>query len=192
MSQPIYDRQRRFFGERLPKHHDENLFHPLAGEDLRAFQEGDGKELESKMRSPISSAALCVNFFRHWKETGLEEFLAVFGPAVFGEWTPTRCESSLRFESKHRFGTTPEEKLVRGRSGSVDVDVRLGQGHAVLVESKFTEASTVESIQISDINMERYCQAFGRYFDCDAVRLTNGARETKCWQRRESATISTA
>lgn len=57
-----------------------NLFIPLDGDDLENFKKGRGNELEdkngekAKMKSLISSSALCVNFFLYLKQNGLLPF----------------------------------------------------------------------------------------------------------------------
>jgi len=172
-------RQQQFFKGRLPQQYNENLLVPLEGEDLHAFEQADGNELAEKMRSPHSSSALCVNFFLYWKRHALTDFLKVFGHVVFGRTVPVGSPCSLRFETKHRFGSTPERRIIRGKPGNIDLDVRIGSSHAILAESKFTEVFTTEVREISDVNTERYRRAFSSVFLCDSASLLDGRRETK-------------
>ena len=73
----LINKQKQFFKNHLTDNKDylldltENLFVPFHNrkdEDYLAFKRGKGKELEEKLRAPHSSAALCVNFFKYWKE----------------------------------------------------------------------------------------------------------------------------
>jgi hypothetical protein len=180
----VKERQRSFFDSKgPPKHCDENLFVRLDGEELLAFEQADGNELEAKMMAPHSSSALCVNFFRYWKLHGRIEFLEVFAAAVFGRRVEASADSSMRFESKHRFGGAPERRLVRGKPGNVDLDVRLGRTHAILVESKFTEVFTEKpSRSISEVNTRRYARALEACVECDPLKILSAGPEFRYYQ----------
>lgn len=78
-------------------------------------------------------------------------------------------------------GTVPE----LGADGRYQVPlakVRFGRGHALLVESKFTETFSTGSVEISEINSRRYETAFGTCFSCAPRALLDGSRETKFYQ----------
>lgn len=172
-------RQLHFFEGQPPRTYNENLFVPLEGDDLRAFEQSDGNELAEKMRSPHSSSALCVNFFLYWKRYALVDFLGTFGRAVFEASVSIDGPCTLRFETKHRFGATPERRLIRGRPGNIDLDVRIGSSHAILTECKFTEVFSTGVREISDVNAKRYRGTFSTVFQCDPASLLDGRRETK-------------
>jgi hypothetical protein len=174
--------QRDFFEGKLPDDYNGNLMAALLDEDLRAFEEADGNELAAKMKAPHSSSALCVNFFRYWKRTGSTDFLRVFAEAVFGKQVQVSPSFSLRFEEKHRFGAVPDRQIVKGKSGNLDLDVRIGQTHAVLVESKFTELFSETPSEISQVNTERYLKAFAEVLLCDPMKLLSAGRERKFYQ----------
>jgi len=47
--------------------YQDNLFEELKPDAKNEYASGDGHELDSHMYSPISSSALCCNFFHHWR-----------------------------------------------------------------------------------------------------------------------------
>lgn len=178
----VIRRQLDFFGGRLPTAHDENLFLPLDGEDLTAFREADGKELKWKMRVPHSSSALCVNFFSYWKRNALDSFLKVFSETVFGRTIASEPGSCILFETKHRFGREPNRRIIRGKPGNLDLEVRWTRSDAALFESKFTEHFSTDPAKISEVNRTRYIKVFGDYVTCDPAALLAGGRERKFYQ----------
>ncbi len=110
----------------------DNVFGKRLSAETRAdFEDGNGSELRdgprrpAKMRALGSSSALAVNFFDPWRlvdKTALQRALDLpSGVAGF------------QFEFKTR------EYPVRPRSPNLDILLRLLDGRAVGVESKFTE-----------------------------------------------------
>ncbi len=110
----------------------DNLFRKgLSSETQADFADGDGSELRNsprrpaKMRALVSSSALAVNFFDAWRvvdKTALQRALDLqTGIAGF------------QFEFKTR------DYPVRPYSPNLDILVRLLDGRAVGIESKFTE-----------------------------------------------------
>ena len=81
----ILDKQKKWADKRSLRYdkyayldcYQSNLFVPLDETDIKSFKEGKGNELEdkngekAKMKSLISSSALCVNFFLYLKQNGL-------------------------------------------------------------------------------------------------------------------------
>ena len=172
----------------------ENLFvpfHSRTDEDYLAFKKGKGKELEEKLRAPHSSAALCVNFFKYWKENDPVGFYKILwetinkrelGPEE--EWSEVEYE----FEAEHLFGR--DESMHTGRPGYIDLEIRTRDGLELIhVESKFTEEfHPIKRYQEHDLsagkihNRNAYRKLFAEYFVCEPDDLMNGSELSKYYQ----------
>ncbi len=108
-----------------------NLFIPLDGDDLDSFKNGSGNELKdkngkkAKMKSLISSSALCVNFFLYLKQKGLlPSFLQTTGinevSVVKGEFEKQLLTGASRWPANLDFYIECNDRVIG-------------------VESKFTE-----------------------------------------------------
>ena len=193
-------KQKQFFKNHLTDNKDyllnltENLFVPFHNrkdEDYLAFKKGKGKELEEKLRAPHSSAALCVNFFKYWKENDPVGFYKVLWETIHKrelgpeeEWSEVEYE----FEAKHLFGR--DESRHTGRPGYIDMEIRTRDGLELIhVESKFTEEfHPIKRYQENDLsagkihNRNAYRKLFAEYFVCEPDDLMNGSELSKCYQ----------
>ena len=193
-------KQKQFFKNHLTDNKDylldlsENLFVPFhnrTDEDYLAFKRGKGKELEEKLRAPHSSAALCVNFFKYWKENdpvGVYKILwetinkRELGPEE--EWGEVEYE----FEAEHLFGR--DKSMQTGRTGYIDLEIRTRDGLELIhVESKFTEEfHPIKRYQEHDLsagkihNRNAYRKLFKEYFVCEPDDLMNGSELSKYYQ----------
>lgn len=136
---PILDKQKvwadnkglRYDKDAYLNCYQSNLFMPLDEADWKSFKEGKGNELEdkngekAKMKSLISSSALCVNFFLYLKQNDLlPYFLEAIGlhnvSVVKGE-----------FEKQLKTGAS---------SAKANLDFCIECNDCVIgIESKFTE-----------------------------------------------------
>jgi hypothetical protein len=113
----------------LPKV-EQNLFGGLSADVQAEFEQADGSELvdrdrwPAKMRSVISSSALAVNVFQHWK---------LNDPAPIGRalGLPS-ATTKIAFEQRMRTGAG-------GTPPNLDVVITKSDRGIVGVESKFTE-----------------------------------------------------
>jgi len=193
-------KQKQFFKNHLTDNKDyllnltENLFVPFHNrkdEDYLAFKKGKGKELEEKLRAPHSSAALCVNFFKYWKENDPVGFYKVLWETIHKrelgpeeEWSEVEYE----FEAKHLFGR--DESRHTGRPGYIDLEIRTRDGLELIhVESKFTEEfHPIKRYQENDLsagkihNRNAYRKLFAEYFVCEPDDLMNGSELSKYYQ----------
>ena len=193
-------KQKQFFKNHLTDNKDylldlsENLFVPFhnrTDEDYLAFKRGKGKELEEKLRAPHSSAALCVNFFKYWKENDPVGFYKILwetinkrelGPEE--EWGEVEYE----FEAEHLFGR--DKSMQTGRPGYIDLEIRTRDGLELIhVESKFTEEfHPIKRYQEHDLsagkihNRNAYRKLFAEYFVCEPDDLMNGSELSKYYQ----------
>jgi len=193
-------KQKQFFKNHLADNKDylldltENLFVPFHNrkdEDYLAFKRGKGKELEEKLRTPHSSAALCVNFFKYWKENDPVGFYKILWETIHKrelgpeeEWSEVEYE----FEAEHLFGR--DESRHTGRPGYIDLEIRTRDGLELIhVESKFTEEfHPIKRYQEHDLsagkihNRNAYRKLFAEYFVCEPDDLMNGSELSKCYQ----------
>ena len=193
-------KQKQFFKNHLTDNKDyllnltENLFVPFHNrkdEDYLAFKRGKGKELEEKLRAPHSSAALCVNFFKYWKENDPVGFYKILWETINKreldpeeEWGEVEYE----FEAEHLFGR--DESMQTGRPGYIDLEIRTRDGLELIhVESKFTEEfHPIKRYQEHDIsdgkihNRNAYRKLFAEYFVCEPDDLMNGSELSKYYQ----------
>jgi hypothetical protein len=106
--------------------YQDNLFEVLKPDAKNEYANGDGHELDSNMRSLISSSALCCNFFHYWRYRNprkLCQGLDVQGNVL-----------QFRFEAK------PEKPAgVGGRNPNVDVLIASDNCELTAIECKFTE-----------------------------------------------------
>ena len=193
-------KQKQFFKNHLTDNKDyllnltENLFVPFHNrkdEDYLAFKIGIGKELEEKLRAPHSSAALCVNFFKYWKENDPIGFYKILWETIHKrglgpeeEWSEVEYE----FEAEHLFGR--DESRHTGRPGYIDLEIRTRDGLELIhVESKFTEEfHPIKRYQEHDLsagkihNRNAYRKLFAEYFVCEPDDLMNGSELSKYYQ----------
>jgi hypothetical protein len=94
-------------------------------DDIKSeFERGAGRELESKMRAPWSSSALCVNSFCRWRCEGEVARLKVGGES---------CFTALRFERTYAHG-------IRGGHPHLDAELRRQESSGpIAIESKCLE-----------------------------------------------------
>ena len=104
---------------------EDNLWQPLSGSALQAFERGAGKELSGHMKALHSSSALAVNFFDYWTCRDKTPLLSALGiEPVDG------C--SLDFEAQFRTG-------LGGTPPHTDVALTDGSHFVHAIEAKFTE-----------------------------------------------------
>ena len=121
---------------------EQNIFDRLSDDVRDEFGRADGAELKdrehrpAKMRSLISSSALAVNVFQHWK---------LNDPAPIGRalGLPSAA-TKIAFEKRMRTGAG-------GTPPNLDVVIRTAEGGIVGVESKFTEWMTRKTGQAASM-----------------------------------------
>ena len=123
----------------------QNLFGGLSAEVRAEFEQADGAELvdrdgrPAKMRSVISSSALAVNVFQHWR---------LNDPAPIGRALRLPSPAtSIAFEQRMRTGAG-------GTPPNLDVVITTSDGGIVGIESKFTEWMSCKTGQAA--SMEPY------------------------------------
>lgn len=114
---------------------NENLFQPLLPVTRKAFDEGDGDELSSKMRAVHSSSALGVNVFQYWKKN---DQIPVIAAACGFCKSGAQISKDIIFEDKQyqindSFSHHPNIDVVIHNDPSTDV-LRFA------IECKFSEA----------------------------------------------------
>jgi len=196
----LIKKQKQFYKNHLTDNKDyllnlnENLFipfHNTEDKDYLAFKRGKGKELEEKFRAPHSSAALCVNFFKYWKENDPVGFYKILWEIIHKRklgpeenWSPVEYE----FEVAHLFGRDKSRQT--DRPGYIDLEIRTSDGLELIhVESKFTEEfNPIKRYQEKNLslgkihNREAYRKLFKEYFVCDPNDLMNGSELSKNYQ----------
>jgi thiol-disulfide isomerase/thioredoxin len=193
-------KQKTFFQNQLTDNKDylldltENLFVPFhnrTDEDYLAFKKGKGKELEEKLRAPHSSAALCVNFFKYWKEKDPIGFYKILWETIRSKklgQNENLSQVEYEFEAEHLFGNN--ETRQTGRPGYIDLEVRTKDGMELIhIESKFTEDFPMVTRYLEANltngkihNREAYRNLFETYFECEPDELMNGSELSKCYQ----------
>lgn len=120
----------------------QNLFGGLSAEVRAEFEQADGAELvdrddrPAKMRSVVSSSALAVNVFQHWK---------LNDPAPVGRALRLPSPAtSIAFEQRLRTGAG-------GTPPNLDVVITTSDGGIVGIESKFTEWMTRKTGQAASM-----------------------------------------
>lgn len=119
---------------------NQNLFEPLALEDRKRFEEGDGHEIRSdpgnqaKMQALHSSSALSVNIFQYWKKINrVTNIASACGFCRKG----TSVSESIVFEDKYpidnRFLLSPNIDVVFHNSDST-------RFKRFAIECKYSEA----------------------------------------------------
>jgi hypothetical protein len=116
---------------------DENLFHPLAAETRKAFEQGDGGELRGepcRMQALHSSSALAVNMFEYWIEAeDIPSIAYACGLCAKGNRSAERVRLEVKFPILQSAQRHP----------NVDVVIENSKGSefaAFGIESKFSEA----------------------------------------------------
>lgn len=104
-------------------HVDENLVGCSVEDVDTEFASGAGRELESKMLAPWSSAALCVNSFCCWRSRSALDRLVICGVDNF---------RSIVFEKTYDHG-------IKGPLPHLDAELRRTAAGTVVVESKCLE-----------------------------------------------------
>ena len=104
---------------------EDNLWQPLSGSALRAFNRGAGKELSGHMKALHSSSALVVNFFDYWTCRDKTPLLSALG-------IDPEDGCSLDFEAQFPTG-------LGGTPPHLDVAITDGSHFVHAIESKFTE-----------------------------------------------------
>ncbi|MCZ8013660.1 MAG: hypothetical protein O9319_12160 [Gemmatimonas sp.] len=120
----------------------QNLFGGLSDEVKAEFEQADGSELvdwdgrPAKMRAVISSSALAVNVFQHWK---------LNDPAPIGRalGLPSAA-TDITFEQRMHTGAG-------GTPPNLDVVIKTSDGGIVGVECKFTEWMTRKTGQAASM-----------------------------------------
>lgn len=120
----------------------QNLFGGMSAEVQAEFEQADGAELvdrdgrPAKMRSVISSSALAVNVFQHWR---------LNDPAPIGRALGlSAVATSIAFERRMRTGAG-------GTPPNLDVVLTLADGGIAGIESKFTEWMTRKTGQAASM-----------------------------------------
>jgi hypothetical protein len=111
---------------------DANLFAPLKPATRDEFEQGDGAELDHKMKAVHSSSALAVNVFDYWRGRDA----GVLGTAMGAHAGIVDVE----FEQKRPTG-------LPGNAPNIDVVLTLADQSTIAVESKFTESYSRHSDQ---------------------------------------------
>jgi hypothetical protein len=107
--------------------YQDNLFEELKPDAKNEYASGDGHELDSHMYSPISSSALCCNFFHHWRYHNPSKICRALG--IQGNFL------QLRFEAK------PEKPAgIGGPNPNIDVLIASDNRELTAIECKFTES----------------------------------------------------
>ncbi len=114
------------------------------------------------MKAIHSSAALCLNFFRYWKNNDLAALVEFLADLIFHRHLEIR-NSNLNFETKHFFGRSKDRQLKSPAAGNIDFEIRFNDS-IILGESKFTEEFSRSNYQISDKNEKIYEKVFHDYF----------------------------
>lgn len=121
---------------------EQNLFGGLSAAVKAEFEQADGAELvdrddrPAKMRSVISSSALAMNVFQHWK---------LNDPAPIGRALDLpAAATSIAFEQRMRTGAG-------GTPPNLDVVINTADRGIVGVESKFTEWMTRKTGQAASM-----------------------------------------
>ena len=166
-------------------------FHNNKDEDYKSFLKGKGKELEDKLRAPHSSAGLCVNFFKYWKDNDPIAFYKILWETIFNHKLGLNDALSpveYEFETEHCFGN--EKSRQTGRPGYIDLEIRTTDGLELIhVESKFTEEFNKmtrygkDNLSDGEINNRNaYRELFKEYFLCDPDDLMNGSETSRYYQ----------
>ncbi len=170
---------------------DNNLFIPFNGindEDYLSFLRGPGNELDWKMRKPYSSSALCVNFFKYWKENDINGFCRHLFAILFKYEVDKISNCKMNFESAQYFGNSPERQT--GYPGYIDLEIKEGKYDTLIhVESKFTEPfvnynrmrQKITHLR-SIMTTEKYKRIFKTYFYCEPAELMDGNGISKYFQ----------
>lgn len=113
----------------VPEHSGRNLVVPIADPDRRAFGDGAGNELDTKMRAPHSSSALAYNCFAAARTSPecIQSFCSLVAPSSASLPEPPE----VSFERKRPTGW-------RGIPPHLDVEVARGSD-LIAVESKMAE-----------------------------------------------------
>lgn len=119
---------------RLP----DQFFEPLDPATEREFVQGSGGELmgtgtEGHLYSLLSSAALAVNVFAHWRHRPKRELLRALGfPAEHPVWLGFEC----RFPITAGFGTPPHADVTLAAEGASPflcaIEAKLGEPYAAM------------------------------------------------------------
>lgn len=116
----------QFKGRTEFTNYEDNLFEELKPDAKNEYANGDDHELTSHMYSPISSSALCCNFFYYWRYRDTRDLCVALG--IGGNIL------QLRFEAK------PEKPAgIGGRNPNIDVLIASDDGKLTAIECKFTE-----------------------------------------------------
>ena len=166
-------------------------FHNNKDEDYLAFKRAKGKELEGKLRAPHSSSALCINFFKYWKENAPEGLYKILWEFINShQLSPNERLGPVHydFEVEHLFGRDKSRQT--GRPGYIDLEIKTGDKLELIhVESKFTEEFALtkrykdQGLSPGQIhNRDAYRKLFKEYFDCEPDDLMNGSELSKYYQ----------
>ena len=118
---------------------NENLFLPMDSIVKRAFDEGDGNELNqsdgfpAKMQALHSSSALAVNVFQYWMTKNISTIATACGLCRKNNQSPKSISFEEKFEIDKRFKFGPNIDVVIENSSNFEFKV-------FAIECKFTEA----------------------------------------------------
>jgi hypothetical protein len=157
-----------------------NLRAPLSRQAEASLRRGSGGELKdrparngrparaAKMKAVHSSAVLAVNVFDYWSERD---------PTPLGAALDVRELKSIEFEAQHGTG-------LDGTPPNLDIELRLGDGSLMAIESKFTEWLSPRSRRVDPFK--------AKYFPAEAKlwqdrKLSNCQELAEALQRRAHA-----
>ena len=117
---------------------NENLFLPMNSTVKRAFDEGDGKELNqqdgfpAKMQALHSSSALAVNVFQYWMTKNISIIASACGLCRRDNTSPKSISFEKKFVINDEFQFSPNIDVVIENSNNFNFKV-------FAIECKFTE-----------------------------------------------------